>query len=139
MASIQPITLSIQRVPNSNNVSVQVGYVVSASGHDLATEQNYREVCQLIGDDTPGDGTDDILRTIFDNTTVFGGTSVHFTRAIQLFLPASVLDEDNSGPFLESDEIRARVTLTPIPTSRESNLVVFNEPVIAQATKKAAG
>jgi hypothetical protein len=89
MASIQPISLRITRVPNSANVSIDVGYVVSASDHDLAAEQNYREVCELIGDDTPGDGTDDILRTILDTTTVFGGTSVHITRAIQFFLPAS--------------------------------------------------
>ena len=137
MASIQPITLTITPVPNSTNVSVQVGYVVSASNHDLASEQNYREVCELIGDDTPGDGTDDTLRTIFEATTVFGGTSVHFTRAIQLFLPASVLNEDNTGPFLEADEIRARVTMTPIPTSRESNLVTINEPVVTQARRAA--
>jgi hypothetical protein len=123
MASIQQVTLTITPVPNSANVSIDVGYVVSGSGHDLATGQNYREVCQLIGDDTPGDGKDDILRTIFDTTTVFTGNSVHFTRAIQLFLPRSVLDEDNEGPQIQEDEIRAKVTLTPIPTSRESNLV----------------
>ena len=123
MASVQPVTLTITPVPNSTNVSVGVGYVVSASSHDLATDQHYREVCQLIGDDTPGDGTDDVLRTIFEETTVFSGNSAHFTRAIQLFLPRSVLDEDNDGPFIQADEIRAKVTLTPIPTSRESNLV----------------
>ena len=123
MASIQQVALTITPVPNSTNVSVSVGYVVSASNHDLASEQNYREVCQLIGDDTPGDGTDDILRTLFDGTTVFSGNSAHFTRALQLFLPRSALDEDNEGPFIQADEIRAKVTLTPIPTSRESNLV----------------
>lgn len=130
MASIQAITLTITPVPNSANVSVQVGYVVSPSNHDLASGQHYREVCQLIGDDTPGDGTDDILRTIFDATTVFpspGGGG--FSRAIQLFLPASALDED-SGTVLDEDEIRARVTLTPIPTSRESNLVRMGGPVV---------
>jgi hypothetical protein len=123
MASIQQVRLTITPVPNSANVSVDVGYVVSASNHDLATEQNYREICQLIGDDTPGDGTDDILRAIFDATTVFTGNSPHFTRAIQLFLRRSVLDEDNEGPFIQADEIRAKVTMTPIPTSRESNLI----------------
>jgi hypothetical protein len=82
MASIQSITLSITPVDNSANVSVYVGYVVSGTSHDVATEQNYREICQLIGDDTPGDGTDDVLRTIFDTTTVFTGNSVQFTRAI---------------------------------------------------------
>ena len=122
MASIQPVTLTITSVPNSANVSVGVGYVVSASSNDLATEQHYREVCQLMGDDTPGDGTDDVLRTIFEATTVFSGNSAHFTRAIQLFLPRSVLYEDNDGPIIQADEIRAKVTLTPIPTSRESNL-----------------
>ena len=75
MASIQQVALTITPVPDSTNVSVSVGYVVSASNHDLASEQNYREVCQLIGDDTPGDGTDDILRTLFDGTTVFSGNS----------------------------------------------------------------
>jgi hypothetical protein len=128
MASIQPITLTITHIPNSTDVSIYVGYMVSASSQDQATEQNYREVCQLIGDDTPGDGTDDIIRTIFDTTTVFT-TSVHFSRAIQLFLPASALDEDSERPFPEEDEIRARVTLTPIPTSRDSNLVRIGGPV----------
>ena len=123
MASIQSITLSITPVDNSANVSVYVGYVVSGTSHDVATEQNYREICQLIGDDTPGDGTDDVLRTIFDTTTVFAGNSVQFTRAIQLFMPRSALDEDNQGPMIQEDEIRAKVTLTPVPTSRESNLV----------------
>jgi hypothetical protein len=125
MASIGPVTLTITPVLNSTNVSVGVGYVVSGSGHDLATEQNYQEVCHLIGDDTPGDGTDDILRKIFEGTTVFTGNTVSFTRAIQLFLPKSVLDEDNNGiTVFQEDEIRARVTLTPIPTSRESNLIL---------------
>jgi hypothetical protein len=58
-----------------------------------------------------------------NGTTVFSGNGAHFTRALQLFLPRSVLDEDNEGPFIQADEIRAKVTLTPIPTSRESNLV----------------
>jgi len=39
MASIQQVRLTITPVPNSANVSVDVGYVVSASNHDLATEQ----------------------------------------------------------------------------------------------------
>jgi hypothetical protein len=123
MATIQSITLTITPLPNSTDVTVYVGYVVSASSHDIATEQHYREVCELIGDDTPGDGSDDVLRTLFDTTTIFTPTTAHFTRAIQLFLPLSALDEDGGGPFHNEDEIRARVTLTPIPTSRESNLV----------------
>lgn len=121
MASIQNVTLAITPIINTANVFVTVGYTVLGSGHDIAAEQHYREVCQLIGDDTPGDGTDDILRTMLDTTTVFNGSN--FTRSLQVILPLSALDEDNDGPQIQEDEIRAKVTLTPIPTSRESNLI----------------
>ena len=124
MASIESVTLTIMPVPNSAMVSVNVGYRVRGSSHDIAAEQNYRELCQLIGDDTPGDKTDDILYNLLDQTTAFSGTGPNsLQRAIQHFVPVSILDEDSGGPFLEEDEIRARVTLIPIPTSRESNLV----------------
>ena len=121
MASIQQVNLAITPALNNANVIVDVGYSVSGSSHDIATQQHYREVCQLIGDDTPGDGTDDVLRTIFDATTVFSGET--FERVLQVEVPRSVLDEDNNGIQIQEDEIRAKVTLTPIPTSRESNLV----------------
>jgi hypothetical protein len=127
MASITPVSLSITPVPNSPLVSIYVGYEVHLNSQDIATQQNYREVCHLIGDDTPGDGTDDIIRTIYDATTFYDGTFQQFSRAIQLFMPASQLDEDRTAPFQEDDEIRARVTLTPILTSRESNQVVIKK------------
>ncbi len=91
MASIQQVALTITPVPNSTNVSVSVGYVVSASNHDLASEQHYREVCQLIGDDTPGDGTDDILRTLFDGTTVFSGMALTSPGPFNSFCPGASL------------------------------------------------
>jgi hypothetical protein len=140
MASIQPITLRISNPLPNGLVSVDISYVVSASSHDLASEQNYREVCVLIGDDTPGDGTDDVIRSVVDQTLVFSSTFPHQSRAIQFFMPASQLNEDaTAGPFLDldADEIRARVTLTPIATSRESNQVVRNQPVFEQAKTAA--
>ena len=138
MASIQPITLRISPTLPNGMVSVDISYTVSASNHDLASEQNYREVCELIGDDTPGDGTDDILRKVVDQTLVFSGTFPHQSRAIQFFMPASQLNED-PVPIFNTDEIRARVTLTPIPTSRESNLVEVNVPVFEQAKSAVRG
>jgi hypothetical protein len=51
---------------------------------------------------------------------------VSFTRAIQVFLPQSALDEDSGQPFVEEDEIRARVKLTPLPlktVTLESDLI----------------
>ena|SRR5687767_1354654 len=126
MASIEFKTFTIDPVQDSDLYSIQVGYVVSGSNFDVATGQAYREVCHLIGDDTPGDGTDDNLKKIFEDTTVFSANSAHFTRALQLFLPRSVLDEDSGQPFLEEDEIRARVKLIPLPPKTvilESDLI----------------
>jgi hypothetical protein len=130
MALIGPVSLRIINVPNSSNASIDVGYTVSASSHDLATAQHYREVCELIGDDTPGDGTDDVLRKLREEIIVFSGNTQSFTRAIQVFVPVSELDEDRGIIALEEDEIRARVTLTPVATSRESNLIKRGGPVI---------
>lgn len=132
MASIGPVSLRIINVPNSSNASIDVGYTVSASSHDLATQQHYREVCELIGDDTPGDGTDDVLRTLREEIIDFTDHP-SFTRAIQVFVPVSLLDEDRGIVTQEEDEIRARVTLTPVATSRESNLIRRGGPVINPA------
>lgn len=130
MAKIQPITLTIPQNPNNNGkFPINISYVVSAGPNDSLTEQHYREVCELIGDDTPGDGTDDIIRKIFDGRLVFDSVFSHIQRSFQLELSRSELDEDNATAF-QNDEIRARVTLTPIPTSRESNQIVMaNDPV----------
>jgi hypothetical protein len=133
MATIGNVTLTITPVLNSNDVFVQIGYRVFPSSHDMATEQHYREVCELIGDDTPGDGTDDVIKIdppLFDGTTVFTSGGNDFTRAISRRVARSLLDEDNNGLLLQEDEIRARVTLTPIPTSRESNLIRMGGPVL---------
>ncbi len=132
MATIGPITLTIGPGNSPSNASVQVGYSVSASNHDLASAQTYQDLCELIGDDTPGDGTDDLLVKLREEIIVFTSNTPHFTRAIQQFVPLTKLDEDAGFIALEEDEIRARVTLTPIPTSRESNLIRRGGLVINQ-------
>ena len=52
-------------------------------------------------------------------------------------VPLSALDEDNDGVVIRADEIRAKVTLTPIPASRESNLVVVGGVVVNQLASTA--
>lgn len=130
MATIGPVSLSITD-QTSGEVLVIVGYEITGSPHDAESEQAYREVVELIGVDSgePGeDGVDDILPIdkVSDGVTVFDTSHLGFVRSPhQTYSPAE-LDED-SHPFLvRSDEIRARVTLTPLPPtapSRESNLV----------------
>ncbi|HZR02947.1 MAG TPA: hypothetical protein VFA81_07240 [Burkholderiales bacterium] len=136
MAFITPITLRIFKKPNSTtNLFAEVRYSINADGKDVPNNQRYREVCELIGDDTPGDGTDDLLRVLRDETSQFGGTAVEIVHDTVFDLPKTLFDEDNNGLFNQADEIRARVTLTPISanlgsTSRESNQVVLNSTVI---------
>ena len=139
MATISPVTLAITRIPNTTPALVRfnLNYTITGSNHDIASEMSYREICQIIGDDTPGDGTDDILNTLVDSTLTFSGINTGFGRGFSLVLPLSSLDEDSGGPAIQEDEIRARVTLTPIPTSRESNLVQVNVPVFEQAKTAA--
>jgi hypothetical protein len=139
MASIGPVTLSIFDGPD--DVRVRVDYEISATHHDAEHEQAYREVIELVGVDTgePGeDQVDDVIAapSEWDGIVVFTTSQVKFVRSPELpSFAAATLDED-AHPFVpRSDEIRARVTLTPLPataSSRESNLV--RRQVIAPPT-----
>lgn len=133
MASIGLVNLTIAKVPHRNNfVLVNVKYQLAGDAFDVALQNPYHEICQLIGDDTPGDGTDDILRTLLDTTTFFPDPDTSnpiLERSLEVLLPLSALDEDSGGPLIEEDEIRAKVTLIPrFDNYRESNLVRVGGP-----------
>lgn len=133
MATISPVTLEITRIPNTDLARIRISYSITGSNQDIATGQSYSEICQLIGDDTPGDGTDDILGAPLSGTITFSGTSTGFQRGFSLSVPLRLLDEDSGGVIPQSDEIRALVTITPIlpaPASRESNQVTLSASVI---------
>ena len=137
MASISNVVLRIfEGVPAAGQALVQVSYTLTATLHDAPHQQAYRELVQLVGDDQgPGeDGQSDIIPggTISDGTVVFSTSAQGFTRNHERTIPVSILDED-PGPVIRADEIRARVTLTPLaPASptRDSNLVRRGEPVL---------
>jgi hypothetical protein len=126
---VSAVALTITRV--GENAVAKVAYVIEGDIEDSSSGQTYLEVCRLIGDDTPGDGIDDVIsRGEMLRTTTILGPHTRIERALTITLPAINLDEDRGGNFLETDEIRALVTLTPLlPTSqrKESNLVLFNE------------
>lgn len=132
MASISPPLLRIHEgVPAPGRALVQVSYRLSPTLHDIQHEQAYREVVQLIGDDTgPGeDGVNDIIPggVIWDGTVVFGSTQPFLDQSHEKDIPVAILDEDRHPLLVRADEIRARVTLTPLPPpapTRDSNLVV---------------
>ena len=144
MASIDPVVkLTITPLPNGTQASVHVHYRLAGDAFDVAAQHPYHEICQLIGDDTPGDGTDDILQTLIDTTTFFpdpATSSPILERNIDVTVPMSVLDEDQSPFRIEPDEIRAKVTLIPrFNNFVESNLVQLDGGVLqrAHARRKA--
>ena len=146
MAEINEIKLEITKNPNNPaNLFSEIRYSVQGNDDDVANERKYREICELIGDDTPGDGQDDALYLVRDLTMQFSGTAVVYVHDTVLDLPKSLYDEDRDTAMPKPDELRARVTLIPIVErepvfstenagvalapaviTRESNQVVLN-------------
>ncbi|MGI8686610.1 MAG: hypothetical protein ACR2MO_16225 [Acidimicrobiales bacterium] len=136
MATIGEVVLKITNQPDKKTAVVEVTYDINFDSYDQGSDQVYQEVCRLIGDDTNvGDpqsaGTDDtigFLTPLFFRNTRAGGQaklSRHWNKTFRM----ADLDEDRGIP--DPDEIRALVTLNPIPPAasmRESNLVVKREP-----------
>jgi hypothetical protein len=127
MAYIKPITLTITPQPTSPELFVLASYSIRGEDGDGLNERSYRVTCDIIGDDTPGDGSDDVLATFGPDTVTFSGTAAEFERIDEFLLTTAQLDEDNNGMTIQRDEIRARITLVA-PTgevmTRESNQVL---------------
>lgn len=127
MATIGPVSLAV--AINVANADITCTYSLTGSAFDVASGQPYLEVCKLVGDDTgivpAEDNTDDnivngLLTPIFNFPVVFTSTA-SIARTRTKTIAKSNLDED-----VGTDEIRAVVTLTPLPpsaSSRESNQV----------------
>jgi hypothetical protein len=121
MASISNVLLRIfEGVPAPGQALVQVSYTLTATLHDAPHQQSYRELVQLLGDDEGAgeDGHSELIPngTIFDGTVTFSTSAVAFTQSHERTIPVALLDED-PGPFIRADEIRARVTLTALPAA----------------------
>jgi len=128
MATIGPVTLSI--VTNVANADITCTYSLTGSAFDIASGQPYREVCILRGDDTgivpAEDNVDDaipngLLTPLIFPTTVVFANALPINRVRVKTIAKADLNED-----VGLDEIRALVTLTPVPataTQRESNQV----------------
>jgi hypothetical protein len=137
MASISSITLAPIDVVVAN-ATVDVDVTVSFTSYDVNSNQPYRMVCRLVGDDTPEGNPDDVIRNgsltpvinlpplppidLGQIIQADGLTSKSFT--FTKTLAKSDLDED-VAPEPNPDEIQAEVTLTPIlpqTVTRQSNV-----------------
>jgi hypothetical protein len=136
MASIRSITLDPINVVVAN-ATVNVNLEVDFDTYDVNSNQRYKMVCRLVGDDTPEGNPDDPIRNgsltpvlnipplpPIDLGQVIqsdGLTTKSFT--FTKTLAKADLDEDQS-PEPNPDEIQAEVTLTPIlpqTVTRQSN------------------
>jgi hypothetical protein len=130
MANITDVLLEV--FDQSGSAMVRANYRVEATGADATQQQRYRELVELIGVDDLGheDGQNDVISVISDGTITFDTSHVAFVRAPEVNIPSSALDED-AGVF-RWDELRARVSLTPLPpegVARESNVITRGGPI----------
>ena len=120
MPTIQNVRLEI--VENQGAAAALVTYRLAFTSQDLGQSPNYVETVELIGvDASPEDGQDDAIpgsRSDAAVTLAVGATE----RRRLIALQGTSLDEDKAppGPIAGGgvptpDEIRARVTLTPLP------------------------
>lgn len=133
MATIGDVVLRITDQPDGKSAVVDVTYDITFDTYDQNSNQTYAEVCRLIGDDTivgdpPAAGTDDtlgFLTPLFFRHTRSDGQPTLRREWTKKFRMAD-LDEDR-GQIPNPDEIRALVSLEPIPPAasrRESNVVI---------------
>jgi hypothetical protein len=128
MASIGPITLDPIQVVVAN-ATVKVSYTVAFNAYDVASNQQYRMVCRLMGDDTPEGNADEAilngnLTPLFFGQLIQSDGLASKTFTFTKTLAKANLDEDQP-PEPNPDEIQAEVTLTPIlpvAVSRQSNV-----------------
>lgn len=130
------LTITGSTPPGFSDVEVQ--YTVTFDKRDTASDLPYSESVNLIGDDAGG--VNDLLFGM-----VPGLSSPSIIRASDIVAPATTLPRTHRKPLLSNttldedqppaqnpDEIRAVVTLTPVPpvTSGpiESNLVTLTLP-----------
>jgi hypothetical protein len=137
MASIGPITLDPITVVVAN-ATVNVHVPVTFSSYDVNSNQPYKMVCKLVGDDTAEGNADDPI--VNGNLTPVinlpGIPPIELGQVIQAdglttktftftkTLAKANLDEDKA-PEPNPDEIQAEVTLTPIlpaKVTRQSNV-----------------
>jgi hypothetical protein len=137
MASITSITLAPINVVVAN-ATVDVDVTVSFTSYDVNSNQAYRMVCRLVGDDAPEGNPDDVIRngSLTPAINIPGLPPIDLGQIIQAdgltsksftftkTLAKSDLDED-VAPEPNPDEIQAEVTLTPIlpqTVTRQSNV-----------------
>jgi hypothetical protein len=117
MAKISSVALTIvPNVPAVGQAQVNVVYTLLPSGDDTEAERGYHEVAQLFSMGTPvprGELSDSVVR--------FTTNEPSFPRSVERRLAIADL-RANVSP-LQDAPIVARVTLTPLPPSRDSNTV----------------
>jgi hypothetical protein len=136
MATIKKLHLEI--FEQSGFAVAKVRYEMRGSPQDILLNRRYREIAQLIGDDS-GAGEDGVSKPIPDGIVIDTFTTFRnatpIVRSQRIPLPSTFLDEDPSGPIAgipKEDEIVAQVTLSNNSVSRVralSNVVRRGGPV----------
>jgi hypothetical protein len=129
MALIEYVKLQVFSSP-PDSVAMNVDYKIEATLDDVPAGRTYRELVQLVrvGRKIGEPGIEHLVPdgTVWDGTVLFTGNEVGFTHSRDWTLSSADLAQDSA---LQAEEIRARVTLIPLPAqppTMESNTVQLN-------------
>jgi hypothetical protein len=126
MAAIEAVDLKIfTNNPTAGEALVQVSYQIRATGDDLDAATRYAERVQLFSGRQPIQGD-----PLSDGIVVFDGGHVGFQRLPERTMPLASLTPGGPLGSVQSDPVIARVTLTPLAPSRDSNSVTVQAPLV---------
>lgn len=132
MASVGPIVFQVTPIAPVGTAQVEIGYLITGTTEDIAEERRYQEVAQLVSKGHRiGDPSLEHTISVADlhlpsGVIVFDGTQVNFNRQITSSTAMANLVQGTSP--LQPEPLFVRVTLTPLPPSRDSNIVQLTPP-----------
>jgi hypothetical protein len=132
MASIGPITFQLTAIAPVGTAQVEIDYLITGAAEDIAEGRRYQEVAQIlsnghrIGDPSLKHAVSIAEIPMPNGVIAFDGTHVTFPRQINGTTAMANLVQGTSP--LAPEPLFIRVTLTPLPPTRDSNIVQPNPP-----------
>lgn len=132
MASIGPIVFQVTAIAPLGTAQVEIDYLITGTTEDIGEGRRYQEVAQILskghrmGDPSLEHSVSIAELPMPNGVIAFDGTHVNFPRQINGSTAMANLVQGTSP--LEPEPLFIRVTLTPLPPSRDSNIVQPNPP-----------
>jgi hypothetical protein len=132
MPTIGPIVFEITAIAPAGTAQVAVDYLITGTTADIEERRQYHEIAQVlskghrIGDPSLEHSVAITDVALPNGVIEFDGTYVNFPRQINGSTAMANLIQGTSP--LKPEALFIRVTLTPLPRTRDSNLIQPHTP-----------